>query len=109
MIIGPTSWSEFLQANSLTVWHALANGMAITSLPLAPTTLDTGQAKLSFWIQFLPTLMYFSVLFWMLQTWGLNGAGYAYIVYHGIRVLLQYGFAKHLLKKIPHQGARIGR
>ena len=78
-----------------------SNGIAITTLPLAPMLLAMGEAHLSFWIQFLPTLIYFPVLFWMLQAWGLSGAGYAYIVYHALRVVLQYGFAKHLWKKTP--------
>ena len=81
----------------------LANGIAVASLPLSPMLLAMGQAHLSFWIQFLPTLIYFPVLFWMLTAWGLNGAGYAYIVFHGIRVVLQYGFAKHLMKKTPRE------
>lgn len=100
-IIWITTGREFLSAYSVTVWYMLANAIAVTSLPLAPMILAMGQAHLSFWIQFLPTLIYFPILFWMLTTWGLNGAGYAYIVYHGIRVTLQYGFAKHLLKKTP--------
>jgi O-antigen/teichoic acid export membrane protein len=100
-IIFITAGREFIPAYAVTVWYMLANGIAVTSLPLAPMLLAMGQAHLSFWIQFLPTLIYFPVLFWMLTAWGLNGAGYAYIVFHGIRVVLQYGFAKHLLKKIP--------
>ncbi len=100
-IIFITAGREFLSAYSVTVWYMLANGLAVMSLPLAPMLLAMGQAHLSFWIQFLPTLVYFPVLFWMLTAWGLNGAGYAYIVYHGIRVVLQYGFAKRLLKKTP--------
>ena len=100
-IIFITTGREFISAYSVTVWYMLANAIAVTSLPLAPMLLAMGQAHLSFWIQFLPTLIYFPILFWMLNAWGLNGAGYAYIVYHGIRVVLQYGFAKHLLKKTP--------
>jgi len=100
-IILITTGREFIPAYSVTVWYMLANGIAVTSLPLAPMLLAMGQAHLSFWIQFLPTLIYFPVLFWMLSAWGLNGAGYAYIVYHGIRITLQYGFAKYLLKKTP--------
>lgn len=100
-IIFITTGREFISAYSVTVWYMLANGIAVTSLPLAPMLLAMGQAHLSFWIQFLPTLIYFPVLYWMLTAWGLSGAGYAYIVYHGIRVVLQYGFAKHLLKKTP--------
>ena len=104
-IIFITTGREFLAAYTVTVWYMLANGIAVTSLPLAPMILAMGQAHLSFWIQFLPTLVYFPVLFWMLQAWGLSGAGYAYIVYHGIRFALQYGFAKHLLKKTPRDAA----
>ncbi len=102
-IIFITTGREFISAYSVTVWYMLANGIAITSLPLAPMILAMGQAHLSFWIQFLPTLIYFPVLYWMLTAWGLNGAGFAYIVYHGLRVALQYGFAKHLLKKTPRE------
>ncbi len=100
-IIFITTGREFLPAYSVTVWYMLANAIAVTSLPLAPMILAMGQAHLSFWIQFLPTLVYFPVLFWMLQAWGLSGAGYAYIVFHALRVVLQYGFAKRLLKKTP--------
>ena len=92
---------DFTGAYWVTLWYWLANGIAITTLPLAPMLLAMGEAHLSFWIQFLPTLIYFPVLFWMLQAWGLSGAGYAYIVYHALRVVLQYGFAKHLWKKTP--------
>ena len=104
-IILITTGREFMAAYSVTVWYMLANALAVTSLPLAPMILAMGQAHLSFWIQFLPTLIYFPILFWMLQAWGLSGAGYAYIVYHGIRYALQYGFAKHLLKKTPQETA----
>ena len=100
-IIFITTGREFIPAYPVTVWYMLANAIAVTSLPLAPMILAMGQAQLSFWIQFLPTLIYFPVLFWMLSAWGLSGAGYAYIVFHGLRVTLQYGFAKHLLKKTP--------
>lgn len=102
-IILLTAGREFIAAYSVTVWYMLANAIAVTSLPLAPMILAMGQAHLSFWIQFLPTLIYFPILFWMLQAWGLSGAGYAYIVYHGLRYALQYGFAKHLLKKTPRE------
>ncbi|MEI7750733.1 MAG: lipopolysaccharide biosynthesis protein [Candidatus Omnitrophota bacterium] len=105
-IIFITTGREFITAYSVTVWYMLANAIAVTSLPLAPMILAMGQAHLSFWIQFLPTLIYFPVLYWMLTAWGLNGAGYAYIVYHGIRVLLQYGIAKQLLKKTPRDTLR---
>jgi O-antigen/teichoic acid export membrane protein len=104
-IIFITTGKEFISAYSVTVWYMLANGIAVTSLPLAPMLLAMGQAHLSFWIQFLPTLVYFPVLYWMLTAWGLSGAGYAYIVYHGIRFALQYGFAKHLLRKTPRNPA----
>ena len=102
-IILITTGREFISAYSVTVWYMLANAIAVTSLPLAPMILAMGQAHLSFWIQFLPTLIYFPILFWMLEAWGLSGAGYAYIVYHTIRFALQYGFAKHLLKKTPQE------
>ncbi len=100
-IIGIMAGREFIAAYSVTIWYLIANGIAVTALPLSPMILAMGQAHLSFWIQFLPTLIYFPVLFWLVSTFGLNGAGYAYIVYHGIRVALQCGFAKHLLKKTP--------
>ena len=100
-IIAMMAGREFIAAYSVTIWYLIANGIAVTALPLSPMILAMGQAHLSFWIQFLPTLIYFPVLFWLVSTFGLNGAGYAYIVYHGIRVALQCGFAKQLLKKTP--------
>ncbi len=106
-IIFLTAGKEFLSAYSVTVWYLLANGIAITTLPLAPMILAMGQAHLSFWIQFLPTLVYFPLLYWMIQMWGLNGAGFSYIAYHGIRVVLQYGFLGKIWKKIKTSEAQL--
>lgn len=101
-LLNLTAGREFVASYSVTVWYMLANGIAITSLPLAPMILAMGRANLSFWIQFLPTLIYFPVLFWMIQRWGLNGAGYSYILYHGLRVMLQHAVVGHLLKATAH-------
>lgn len=95
---------EFVAAYAVTVWYLLANGIAITALPMAPMILAMGKANLSFWIQFLPTLVYFPVLFWMIAAWGLEGAGYAYIVYHGIRVVFQYLVSRKLLNVVLCRG-----
>jgi O-antigen/teichoic acid export membrane protein len=97
-IIAMTAGREFAGAYAVTVWYLLANAIAITALPLAPMILAMGKAHLSFWIQFLPTLVYFPVLFWMINVWGLCGAGYAYIVYHVQRVVLQYFVLRNLFK-----------
>ncbi len=92
---------EFIDSYSVTVWYLLANGIAIGTLPLSPMILAMGRANLNFWIQFIPTLIYFPVLFWMIVTWNLNGAGYAYIIYHGLRALLQYWvIRRHLLPSL---------
>lgn len=91
---------EFVPAYFVTVLYLVANGIAITTLPFAPMILAMGKAHLSFWIQFLPTLIYFPILYAMILTLGLSGAGYAYIVYHVLRALLQYGVVRHLKGKI---------
>lgn len=96
-----TTGREFVSAYSVTVWYMLANCLAVTSLPLSPMILAMGMAHLSFWIQFLPTLIYFPILYWMILAWGLDGAGYSYIVYHGIRVILQYVVVKKVLGALP--------
>ncbi len=36
----------------------------------------------------------------MMAVWHLDGAGYSYIVYHGIRALLQYFIVSNLLRSI---------
>jgi len=100
-IIDLTAGKEFLDAYGVTVWYLLANAIAITTLPFAPMILAMGKANLSFWIQFLPTLVYFPVLYWMLAVWHLEGAGYAYIVYHGLRAVLQYFVVQDLSRNIP--------
>lgn len=104
-IIAITTGREFVNAYAVTVWYLLANGIAITALPLSPMILAMGRANLSFWIQFLPTLVYFPVLYWMITVWHLEGAGYAYIVYHGLRVVLQYFIVKKLVKEISQKKA----
>jgi O-antigen/teichoic acid export membrane protein len=96
---------EFVAAYAVTVWYLLANGIAITSLPLSPMILAMGYANLSFWIQFLPTLVYFPVLYWLIMSWGLAGAGYAYIVYHSLRLVLQYFMVRNLLRSVPREAA----
>ncbi len=96
-IIQVTAGQDFVNAYFVTVWYLLANGIAITTLPLAPMILAMGKANLSFWIQFLPTLVYFPILSWMIGVWHLEGAGHAYIVYHGLRAVLQYFIIKNLL------------
>ncbi len=101
-IIAVMAGSEFKDAYAVTVWYLLANGIAITTLPLAPMILAMGKAHLSFWIQFLPTLIYFPILIWMINAWGLVGAGYSYIVYHGLRTVLQGWIVKRLLNSIAH-------
>ncbi len=106
-IIEVTTGKEYLSAYSVTVWYLLANALAITSLPLSPMILAMGKANLSFWIQFLPTLVYFPVLFWMITVWSLNGAGYAYIVYHSLRVLLQCFVVQYLFKGITRKDASL--
>ncbi|MFH0985213.1 MAG: lipopolysaccharide biosynthesis protein [Candidatus Omnitrophota bacterium] len=100
-IIGLVAGKEFLGAYGVTVWYLLANGIAITTLPLAAMILAMGKAHLSFWIQFLPTLVYFPVLYWMITVWGLVGCGYAYIFFHVTRTGLQYFFTERLLRNIP--------
>ena len=104
-IIDVMAGKEFMGAYTVTVWYLLANAIAITSLPWAPMILAMGRANLSFWIQFLPTLVYFPVLFWMVSVWHLEGAGYAFMVYYGIRVALQYFVVQNLLKDVPHHTA----
>lgn len=95
-IIDWTAGRAFEGAYAVTVWYLLANGIAITTLPLAPMILAMGKANLSFWIQFLPTLIYFPVLAWLIAGWHLEGAGWAYLVYHGLRTVLQYFIVKKL-------------
>ena len=101
-IIQLTAGREFSDAYRVTVWYLLANGIAITTLPLSPMILAMGKASLSFWIQFLPTLIYFPVLYQMMKWWGLEGAGLAYIAYHAIRAILQAGIVQSLLKNIAN-------
>jgi len=100
-IIDLMAGKEFMDAYAVTVWYLLANAIAITTLPFAPMILAMGKANLSFWIQFLPTLVYFPVLYWMLAIWHLEGAGYAYIVYHGLRAVLQAFVVRDLSRTIP--------
>jgi O-antigen/teichoic acid export membrane protein len=95
---------EFAPAYWVTVWYLLANGIAITTLPLAPMILAMGKANLSFWIQFLPTLVYFPVLCGMIVAWGLEGAGYAYMVYHGLRAFFQSFMVRRLMKSVMPDG-----
>ncbi len=90
-------------AYAVTVWYLFANGIAITALPLSPMILAMGRAHLSFWIQFLPTLVYFPMLCWMITVWRLEGAGYAYVAYHGLRVVLQYFVVRNLLNFISRR------
>jgi O-antigen/teichoic acid export membrane protein len=99
---------DFSAAYPVTVWYLLANGIAISALPLAPMILAMGKASLSFWIQFLPTLVYFPVLYWMICTWGLVGAGYAYLVYHGLRLGYQYGMVKKIFHTLSDRGGPPG-
>lgn len=97
-IIWIVAGKEFLNAYSVTVWYLLANGIAIATLPLAPMILAMGKANLSFFIQFFPTLIYFPLLFWMIGVFGLDGAGQAFLVFQGLRVLLQWFFIETKLK-----------
>jgi O-antigen/teichoic acid export membrane protein len=105
-IIGLVAGKEFLGAYAVTVWYLLANGIAITLLPLAAMILAMGKAHLSFWIQFIPTLIYFPVLYWMITIWGLVGCGYAYIFFHVTRTALQYFFTQRLLGRNWQQKSR---
>jgi O-antigen/teichoic acid export membrane protein len=99
---------EFAAAYPVTLWYLLANVIAVSALPLAPMILAMGMANLSFWIQFLPTLVYFPVLYWMISTWGLVGAGYAYLVYHGLRLVYQYGVVKRIFYNLTKRGNPAG-
>ena len=99
-IIRLTAGMPFMGAYWVTVWYLLANCIAITALPLSPMMLAMGKANLSFWIQFVPSLIYFPLLFWMINAWGLVGAGYAYVAYHGIRVFWQWFVIDTLFKKM---------
>lgn len=101
-IIQLTAGGDFLGAYGVTVWYFFANVIAIATLPLAPMILAMGKANLSFWIQFLPTLIYFPILFLMIQRFGLLGAGYGYVLYMVLRVVVQWFVIetrlKHLLR-----------
>ncbi len=90
---------EFLDAYFMTVIFLLGNGVAITTLPLAPMILAMGRAGLGFMIQFIPVLIYFPVLYAMILAWGLAGAGYAFLVYQALRVFLQALFFEGILRK----------
>lgn len=104
-IIDLAAGKEFLGAYAVTVWYLLANGIAIATLPLAAMILAMGRANLSFWIQFLPTLIYFPVLYWMIKVWGLVGCGYAYIFFHVTRTALQAFFTQRLLGELPQNAS----
>jgi O-antigen/teichoic acid export membrane protein len=89
-----TSGVQFVVAYPVTLWFMLAEVLAIATLPFSPMLLSMGKAELSLMIQFIPTVIYFPALYFLLLKWGLVGGGIAYVIFIIFRILLQIFFIK---------------
>lgn len=94
--------SAFLAAYGVMIAYYFAKAIAMTTLPLQPMILAMGKAQLSFWIQFIPVCIYFPALYFLIEAFGLVGAGYAFIVYMGTRALYQWLVIQTKLRKEIH-------
>lgn len=74
--------SGFVEARNIMLLYVMALVIAVVSFPLQPIMLAVGRHQASFLVQLTATAIYFPVLFFLLVSVGLEGAGIAYIIYY---------------------------
>ncbi len=81
---------DYLAAYPISLWHMVANVVAVSTAPFAPMLLAMGKAKTSLFVQLLPTLLYFPIAVVLIGQFGLTGAGMAFLTYFVMRAGLQF-------------------
>ena len=76
VLIGP----EFMAAQPVMMWLLTGAVISIWAVPLEPLLISSGSASAAFWMRLAVTLLYLPLLYWMIQTQGLHGAGVAAVM-----------------------------
>jgi O-antigen/teichoic acid export membrane protein len=79
-----TVGADYISAHSVLVLYMLATTIAVFGFPLHPAFLAIGRPRLSFSVLAISTCLYFIVLIPLIEGFGIDGAGLAYIVFYGV-------------------------
>lgn len=98
-IIVKTVGAQYIESFEVTLWYMSAIALSVMAFPLTPALLAMGRARVSFYVLLAATVVYFAVIFPLLVTHGIVGAGIAYLIFYIVWlvvmiVLFRYGVAK---------------
>ncbi|MES2683503.1 MAG: lipopolysaccharide biosynthesis protein [Pseudomonadota bacterium] len=76
VLIGP----EFGDAKPVMMWLLTGAVISIWAVPLEPLLMSGGHASEAFWMRLVVTVLYVPLLYWMIHTQALHGAGVAAVI-----------------------------
>ncbi len=85
VLIGP----EFIAAKPVMLWLLTGAVISIWAVPLEPLLMSTGSATAAFWLRLAVTVFYIPLLYWMIVTQALHGAGVAAVIGAALMLLGQ--------------------
>lgn len=82
LIINLTVGASFLEGKGVMIWYMLAIVVSVVSFPLQPAMLAQGLPQFSFWVHLFSTIIYFLIINFLINSFGLEGAGISYLIYY---------------------------
>lgn len=90
---------DYVEVYPVMIWYVFAVGIEVTSFSLAPAMLAMGRPRMQFVILVIAAALYFGALTVLLFTFGLLGAGMAYVVFYTSWFLMMVGAEAWLLRR----------
>lgn len=104
-IIRYTVGSEYFDSIPVLLAYLLGVVLSVSAFPITPAVLAMGYPKISFQVQLASSVAYFISIFFLLDAFGVLGAGIAYIVLYLAWILIMIATYHYYLKEkvISHE------
>ncbi|WP_165395279.1 lipopolysaccharide biosynthesis protein [Flagellimonas allohymeniacidonis] len=100
-IIYLTVGENYLGSLPTLLWYLCGAVLSMTAFPITPAVLAMGYPRISFKVLLLSTLLYFSFFFFLVEFFGLQGAGISYLLlYIFWSIIMTFYYYKYLRKEV---------
>jgi O-antigen/teichoic acid export membrane protein len=91
--------ADFVGARGVMLWYLVAVVISVIGFPLTPMMLTFGKPHIALWIYLISTIIYFMVLYSLVNLHGLVGAGMAYVAFYIVWTVITFLFIALTIKK----------